>query len=96
MSPCNPTARSSWPATPKSLAVLRLNVDGSLDAGFGSGGMILDYGIYATELTLQPDGRIVVAGTETTTEPAMVVLRYSANGTPDATFGVRWTGPGVD
>ncbi|HEY7631690.1 MAG TPA: hypothetical protein VH817_13355 [Thermoleophilaceae bacterium] len=45
--------------------VARLNPDGSLDAGFGSGGKALvDFGVavFAFAVALQPNGRIVVAG----------------------------------
>ncbi|WP_238254220.1 beta strand repeat-containing protein, partial [Methylobacterium bullatum] len=76
-------------------AVVRYNADGSLDTSFGTGGTILtpvgtgtstDFG---NSVTVQADGKIVVAGYGTGfysgTDFAMV--RYNANGSLDTTFG---------
>src|ERR1700716_920066 len=49
------------------LAVARYNADGSIDTGFGAGGIAATpvgaAGATASTLALQPDGRILVAGT---------------------------------
>jgi uncharacterized delta-60 repeat protein len=74
-------------------AVARLNTDGSLDAGFGTGGGVTtaigSFTDYARALVIQGDGKIVVVGTSqnTTSGPDFAVVRYNANGTLDATFG---------
>jgi uncharacterized delta-60 repeat protein len=64
--------------------VARLNVNGSLDATFGSGGVVEtqigEFGAAASALALQPDGKILLAG-----QAAMA--RYDADGQLDSTFG---------
>lgn len=72
--------------------VARYNPDGSLDASFGGGGFVTtDFGgnEHASDLLIQPDGKIVVAGT---TFPLaggsgdFALARYSPDGSLDATF----------
>jgi uncharacterized delta-60 repeat protein len=62
--------------------VARYNADGSLDAGFGTGGTVTTAGAlagnYAVNLALQSDGKIVVGGSR--------VVRYNADGSLDTTF----------
>ena len=71
--------------------VLRLNSDHSLDASFGTGGKeIVDLGgsDTAKAIVLQPDGKIVVAGTTTSGGASQIgVVRLLANGQPDTSFG---------
>ena len=74
-------------------ALARLNVDGSFDGSFGTGGKVLTpmtSGVAAgTDGVLQPDGRIVVLGTtESSSEPVLALARYNPDGTLDGTFGV--------
>jgi uncharacterized delta-60 repeat protein len=70
----------------------RYNPNGSLDPTFGHGGTattVLSTG-GVLGMALQPDGKIVVAGGGTfgnATNSSGLVLRYTANGTLDATFG---------
>jgi uncharacterized delta-60 repeat protein len=71
------------------VALARYNLDGSLDATFGNGGIVVnDFGqgleSYALEVIIQPDGRIIIAGESTY---AFLVARYNSNGTLDTTFG---------
>ena len=79
---------------PFDAAVLRLNVDGTLDPTFGSDGVaLIDISLgyddgYA--MLLQPDGKIVVAGAA---EPIsenfdLAIARLNADGSADATFGI--------
>lgn len=74
-------------------AVARYNSDGSLDAGFGSGGQIITpVGIYfdfAYSVFVQPDGKIVAAGTsgDSLQGYEIALLRLDAGGAPDASFG---------
>lgn len=72
--------------------VLRLNPDGSSDTSFAGGGVFaIDLGGSESfsAVRLQPDGKIVVAGTSRAVPgPASnaIVLRLNANGSPDSTF----------
>jgi uncharacterized delta-60 repeat protein len=74
----------------------RLNVNGSLDNTFGSGGVVEtqigpvggSFGGVASVLALQPDGKILLAGQNAEPEGASgVIARYDANGQLDNTFG---------
>ncbi|MEN3334675.1 MAG: hypothetical protein V7641_4040, partial [Blastocatellia bacterium] len=79
-------------------ALLRYNANGSLDATFGSGGIVMVPGSYHQtgftwlrnkSVAIQPDGKIVVAG-EAHYFSAFsdgFVARYNANGTLDGGFG---------
>jgi uncharacterized delta-60 repeat protein len=79
--------------------VARFYADGSLDAEFGSGGVVTtDLGAISEEaghdVLVQPDGRVVVAASGRFAFPGpygdpsteLVVLRYLANGTLDPGF----------
>lgn len=69
------------------IVLARLHLDGSFDASFGAGGMVVtdlpnnrpDFG---RALALQPDGRILVAGysNRPTTGDDFVAVRYAPNG----------------
>jgi uncharacterized delta-60 repeat protein len=68
--------------------VVRLNENGSLDATFGSGGIVWvsqfgNGGFHS--VTLQSDGKIVVAGS-VSSGYVKIVSRLNTNGTPDVTF----------
>jgi uncharacterized delta-60 repeat protein len=75
-------------------ALARYEPDGSLDPAFGAGGRVAtSFGAtasaQATAMALQPDGKIVVAGsakTGVTTEIALA--RYDSDGRPDGAFGL--------
>jgi uncharacterized delta-60 repeat protein len=74
------------------IVVMRLNADGSLDASFGSGGLVEPNipGEYVSSVVIQPDGKILVAGARADagfTAFQVLVRRFNTNGTPDATFG---------
>jgi uncharacterized delta-60 repeat protein len=75
-------------------AVARFNVDGSLDASFGSGGKATaDFNGQtdrAFAVAIQTDGKIVVAGSAapaTGVSTDFAVARFNSNGTPDPSFG---------
>jgi uncharacterized delta-60 repeat protein len=76
------------------ILVVRHNVDGSLDTGFGTGGKtIIPIGSgsdIAHAVVLQPDGKIVVSGRSEespgTLTYDMAVLRFHAHGTLDTSF----------
>jgi uncharacterized delta-60 repeat protein len=76
--------------------IIRYNNDGSLDNGFGINGIVITQVSFlstATAIAIQPDGKIVAAGTYHTGDFAniyhMVVARYHANGNIDSTFGTN-------
>ncbi|GIK42646.1 MAG: hypothetical protein BroJett011_64790 [Chloroflexota bacterium] len=65
----------------------RRNSDGSLDTSFGTSGRVLtDFGGYdqAHDVALQPNGKILVAGTTANTNFALA--RYHSDGTLDTSF----------
>lgn len=71
--------------------LLRYLPDGELDASFGTGGVLLPTTpVVAEGLAVDPDGRIVLAGTLNPSFPFSLgspwVARYLADGTLDATF----------
>lgn len=73
-----------------SIAVARLNSDGSLDPSFSGGVVITDIGYdFANAGALQADGKIVVAGTTSTSfgaPSAALLLRYNPDGSLDNSF----------
>jgi uncharacterized delta-60 repeat protein len=75
------------------LAILRLERDGTPDATFGTGGKVVADVAGAADtayaVAVQPDGKVVVAGSTTTTDTGLdfVVARFQADGALDATFG---------
>jgi uncharacterized delta-60 repeat protein len=77
------------------IALARYNSDGSLDAGFGTGGeAAIPFNNSATEqgnaLALLPDGKIIVAGAAFktfATPPDFGLVRYNSDGSLDSGFG---------
>jgi uncharacterized delta-60 repeat protein len=77
---------------PFDFALARYNVDGSLDASFGSGGkLITNFGntAQAFNVILQTDGKIVAVGGrfDALTEFDFALARYNSDGSLDASFG---------
>ena len=64
--------------------LLRYNADGSLDASFDSDGKLAVNGMAPKQITLQPDGRILLTGSF---QGNFAVARYNSDGGVDATFG---------
>ncbi len=75
-------------------AVARYNTDGSADTGFGTGGKrMIDFAgapDFANGVALQPDGKIIVAGSTLmnggTAEP-FTAVRLNTDGSTDTAFG---------
>ncbi len=73
-------------------ALVRYNIDGSLDNTFGSGGKVVtaigsgnDYGY---SVMIQPDGKILVSGdSENGSNYDFAMVRYNIDGSLDNTFG---------
>src|SRR5678815_5693287 len=81
------------------IKLVRYNPNGSLDTGFGSGGIVTTsfagQGRYAFSVALQPDGKIVMGGTafvnfssDDSSNTDFAIARYHPNGTPDLSFGI--------
>lgn len=83
-----------FPGTGYDAVVMRFLSDGSPDNGFGTAGVVLtdvdSHDDQALALSLQPDGRIVIAGqtlSNDLTVSDMLFVRYLSNGAIDGTFG---------
>jgi uncharacterized delta-60 repeat protein len=76
-----------------SALLVKLTPDGALDATFGEAGSVeedIDQFDYASQVKVQTDGRIVMAGTAGEGPPSifdMAVWKYNADGSRDASFG---------
>src|SRR2546428_602497 len=72
-------------------ALVRYLPDGTLDAGFGPGGIVttdLSGDDAATHLVLEPDGKLVAAGVSRRGGAGdFALVRYNRDGTLDGTFG---------
>jgi len=74
------------------IALVRYLADGTLDPSFGEDGIVTtrlgDLNDFANGVAIQPDGKIVVAGTSVVTGGRdFVVVRYRSDGSLDTTFG---------
>ena len=75
-------------------ALARYNSDGSLDTTFGTGGKVTTgFGsndAIAISVVIQPDGKIVVAGSNTAspTGSDYALARYNSDGSLDTSFGI--------
>lgn len=71
------------------LAMIRINVDGTLDGSFGNGGRVqtpvatFELG---NDIAIQSDDKIVQIGLSSTTTQDMVIARYTPDGALDTTF----------
>jgi uncharacterized delta-60 repeat protein len=78
---------------PPQLVIIRYDTDGTLDATFGNGGIVLGGATSRTRasgIVVLSDGRLVVGGTSLTGPfgaPQFFFARYDADGTLDSTFG---------
>ncbi len=76
----------------KDFALVRYNVDGSLDTNFDTDGKVatdvLSSNESAESVAIQPDGRIVAAGFSSNgSNDDLAIVRYNADGSLDTTFG---------
>jgi uncharacterized delta-60 repeat protein len=74
--------------------IARYEMDGALDGSFGAGGLVATvvapyyYVVYPEAVLVEPDGRIVAAGTgERGGASDIALVRYTADGSLDPTFG---------
>ncbi|MDJ0779659.1 MAG: DUF4347 domain-containing protein, partial [Gammaproteobacteria bacterium] len=79
---------SSFTGSSVEMALVRYNANGSLDTGFGTGGMVFTDASPGTDaiwdIFVQDDGSIVAAGSG---NDQFAVVRYLANGALDPSFG---------
>ena len=85
---------SQIPDRASTFAVARYQTDGSLDPSFGQGGEVLtDVGPSSDDaqaVAIQPDGKIVVAGSvlsQNFTDGSFGIVRYNTDGSLDGSFG---------
>lgn len=76
--------------TTTDMAIWRYNSDGTLDASFGNGGVVIyDGSVFDTAygIALDGNGKILVTGyVDNPTSIDMAIWRYNSDGTPDTTF----------
>jgi uncharacterized delta-60 repeat protein len=75
-------------------AVARLNHDGTIDNSFGESGVTITNliygGNYVTDMALQSDGKIILNGnTSSESEENLGIVRYTADGILDTSFGTN-------
>lgn len=73
--------------------VIRLNADGSKDASFVFGGAVGESSVFVNAITVQSDGKILVANKKIYSEPKKRLVRVNADGSLDTTFNI---GTGFD
>lgn len=85
------TWNSAPVANPADIWVVRYNSDGTLDSSFDSDGIVVtpnttvpEAGDEGSDLVIQPDGKLVVAGVFGNVAP--VLIRYNTDGSLDSTF----------
>jgi uncharacterized delta-60 repeat protein len=99
-SSCGGFCEFEHPYPPDTIALVRYKGNGTLDPTFGNGGLVkTDIGVpaEARSVSLQPDGKIVVAGVGLASgdlrDPhyEFVLARYNVDGSLDASFGAGGT-----
>ena len=73
-------------------ALARYNADGSVDSSFGINGQLTtDLGgqSFANQISVRPNGKILVSGFSNPDYPVFAMSRYNANGTIDTSFGTN-------
>lgn len=84
-----------WDDIFSDFVIVRYNSDGSLDTGFGNGGIvhtrISETYDFARSVVIQPDGKILVAGSSQSSlsNYDFTIVRYNTDGSLDSTFGVN-------
>jgi uncharacterized delta-60 repeat protein len=79
----------------RNIALIRYLPNGTLDSTFGTNGIVAtqagnNWGDYATDVAVQPDGKIIICGQASRTGPTaydFVLVRYLPNGMLDTNFG---------
>gem|GEM_PF-920472 len=74
--------------------VVRYNANGTVDPSFGQSGSATVADAQWSKILLQPDGKFIVVGiraVNSMTPTILMVMRYQADGTPDASFEFKYT-----
>ncbi|KYC42820.1 hypothetical protein WA1_11880 [Scytonema hofmannii PCC 7110] len=87
-------AGSTYNGSNHDSALIRYNIDGSLDTSFGNGGKVItpvvanSYDVFES-IAIQSDGKIVVAGSanNNATNSDFTLVRYNPDGSLDSSFG---------
>ncbi|MEP6901108.1 MAG: FG-GAP-like repeat-containing protein [Actinomycetota bacterium] len=77
---------------PVSGFIMRLNPDGSLDPTFdGDGKLIVNFSSSTepSDMALQPDGKILLAGRSGSNTPGFLIARFNPDGSLDTGFGTN-------
>ncbi len=89
-------ATTASPSSPSRFALVRYLPDGSLDPAFGADGVVVTgfepQSAEAFAISVQPDGKIVVAGSvraPRSADYAFALARYQADGSLDTSFGTQ-------
>ena len=85
-------AGSNGSSSQPSCTVARYNTDGSLDATFGSAGIVKTTPgsfSHVAAVMVQQNGKILVVGSAGITRAVFALARYNRNGTLDSSFGSR-------
>ncbi len=86
-------AGPTWDGNVDAMAVYRLLPDGSLDNTFGTNGLVIsDANLELKKtnaLVLQADGKILIGGASGSPSTAFSVVRLTADGSMDPTFGTN-------
>lgn len=67
-------------------AVVRLNLDGSLDKSFGGTGEVSGPSVRVRAVAVEPDGKVLAAGTSGN---HFAIARFNTDGSRDSSFGSR-------
>jgi len=82
------------PDNVSAFALVCYNTNGSIDTGFGTKGLVAtnfySSDNYGHSIAIQPDGKIVVAGSSANTDTivSVALMRYDSTGSIDSSFGV--------
>ena len=72
--------------------IIRLTANGALDPTFDGDGIrnvSVQAATEASDMALQPDGKILLAGRTGSNEPGFLIARFNPNGSPDTAFGTN-------
>ncbi len=80
--------------TENKFALVRYNIDGSVDSSFGNNGIVLtsfeNPYVYLNSAALQSDGKIIAVGyMQKSNQYDFVIVRYKTNGSLDSTFNTN-------
>jgi uncharacterized delta-60 repeat protein len=91
---CTPQS-NCFPGSGSVVALLRFNLDGSIDPSYGNGGLVCTPSTLGGAAAVQPDGKVVLAAVSCSTGNCNEVSlsRYDVFGHIDSSFGSNGTAP---